>query len=162
MKKRAFTLIILALVVALIACNGETKNSVYDSEKIENEILTKYNELNGLVDDAKVDLWDTYFLNHSLIGNTHDDHSNIGWETFHNAIIQDKSLPNNERLYAETYDITVYPINESTAWVKGKIKINYPDKKVSIKYFYDSLIRTSDGWRVFNSVVNTIPDENNG
>ena len=158
MKKRVVTLMILALVLVLTACNSETKKPGFDSEKIKNEILTKYNELNGLVDNAKVDLWDTYFLNHPGIGNTHNDHTNIGWETFHNAIIKDKSLPNNERLYAESYDITVYPINESTAWVKGKIKMIFPDKKISNNYFYDSLIKTKDGWRVFNSVVNSISD----
>ena len=68
-------------------------------------------------------------------------------------------MPSNERLYAETYDLAVYPINESTAWVKGKLKMIFPNKKVSNNYFYDSLIKTRDGWRVFNSVVNTVLEQ---
>lgn len=146
--------------------NGEWKpghSRVYnekpenDTNNITSEILKKYKELNGVIDDKKVDLWDTYFLNHHLIGNTHNNNSKIGWETFHNVIMEDKLLPEDKRFYAETYDITVYPINKNTAWVKGKLKMVYPDGMVSENYFYDSLIKTDEGWRVFNSVVNSVP-----
>lgn len=129
-----------------------------DNSIIISEISAKYNNLNGVVDDAKVDLWDSYFLNHPEIGNTHENHTNMGWETFHNAIIKDKTLPLNERLAVETSDITVHLINKNTSWVKGKLKMVLPNGRVSNNIFYDSLIKTKDGWRVFNSVVNTISE----
>ena len=150
----------MLLVVVLIVQSCTTNKSEYNPDVITSELLAKYKELDGIIDDKKVDLWDTYFLIHKMIGNTHNNNSKIGWEAFHNVIMGDKLLPEDERFYAETYDITVYPINKNTAWVKGKLKMVYPDGKVSENYFYDSLIKTKDGWRVFNSVVNSIPEEN--
>jgi len=158
MNRNVYSYIVL-LVVVLIVQSCTTNKSENDPATISSEVLARYNELNGIIDDKKVDLWDTYFLNHHLIGNTHNNDSKIGWEEFHKVIMGDKLLPEDERFYAETYDITVYPINKNTAWVKGRLKIVYPDGKVSENYFYDSLIRTKDGWRVFNSVVNTTSEE---
>ena len=151
---KSLVMFIAVVIVFLQYGCGKENNS-----SIVSDISTKYKNLNGVVDDAKVDLWDTYFLNHPEIGNIHNNHPKYGWETFHNAIIEDKKLPLSERIAAESSEIKVHLIDENTAWVEGKIKIIYPNKKVSNNYFYDSLIKTKDGWRVFNSVVNTIPEE---
>ena len=114
-----FTLVIIALVLVLTACNSEIKKPGFDSEMIKSEILAKYNELNGLVDNAKVDLWSTYFINHPRIGNPHNDRTNIGWENFHNAMIKDKSLPKNERLYVEAHDIAVSNLD----WIEENLHL---------------------------------------
>ena len=126
-----------------------------DNSTSISEILAKYNNLNRIVADAKVDLWDTYFLKHSEIGNTHDDHTSVGWETFLNTKSRDKALPLNERITFETSDIKVHLINKNTSCVKGKLKMILPKGIVLNNIFYDSLIKTKDGWRVFNSIVNT-------
>ncbi len=92
------------------------------------------------------------------MGNTHDDKTNMGWDKFHNMIAEYKTLPKDVRPYIETFDIEVFPIDKNTVWVKGKLKIVYPNGKLSNNYFYDSLLKTKDCWKVFNSVVNTIHD----
>ena len=155
MKKNVFNLIMLTTVFVLISgvCNG--KKPKYNPEEITSELLTKYTELSGIVDDLKVDLWDTYFLNHPDVGNTYDNNTTYGWEAVHNELIKDKLLPSDKRIVFELYDITVHPINKNTAWVKGKIKLTFPEGKINNYIFYDSLIKTKDGWRVFNSVVNS-------
>ncbi|MBU1012822.1 MAG: hypothetical protein KKG99_07440 [Bacteroidetes bacterium] len=155
MKKKVCSFIMFFAVV-LIVQSCTTNKSEYNPDVITKEILAKYNELSGVVDDSKIDLWDTYFLNHPNVGNTYDNITNCGWETVHQALIKDKSLPSNERFVFELSDITVHPINKNTAWVKGKIKLTFPEGKINNYIFYDSLIKTIDGWRVFNSVVNSI------
>ena len=148
-------LVVLLLAITLLIQFGCDKN---DNSIIISEVLAKYKSLNGVVDDVKVDLWDTYFLNHSEIGNTHDNHTEIGWESFHNSILKNKTFPVNERITVETSDITVHLINKNTSWVKGKLRLVLPNGRVSNNVFYDSLIKTKDGWRVFNSIVNTISE----
>lgn len=151
---------VLNLVVVLFVLSACTTNKVEnDPNIIVSEISAKYNELSGIVDDPKVDLWDTYFLNHPNVGNTYDNNTECGWETVHQALIKDKLLPIDKRFVFELFDITVYPINKDTAWVKGRIKLTFPEGKINNYIFYDSLIKTEDGWRVFNSVVNSIPEE---
>ena len=156
MKKNVITLMLLITVFILTSNVSEAKKPNYDPEKITTEILEKYNELSGVVDDPRVDLWDTYFLNHPNVGNTYDNNTTYGWEVVHNELIKDKLLPSDKRFVFELYDIDVHPINENTVWVKGKIKLTFPEGKINNYIFYDSLIKTKDGWRVFNSVVNSI------
>lgn len=151
--------VIVALsVIMLLGCNkkAEIKNDL-DSEKITNEILSKFSVYNGYVRQQTVDLWDTYFLKSKNIGNIHNNKPKIGWDTFHEGMKKFLSNPPNELI--RFYNISVHPINSNLAWVDAEYSITLPDSSVQRAKFYDTLMKTEEGWKVVVSVVNPITSE---
>ena len=126
----------------------------YNEEKIESEILAKYAAFDGPIKNQTVELWDTYFLNSPNIGNVHNNGSEIGWQTVHDGSVE--YFSKQQEGIMKFYDINIYIINAKLAWVDGKFKITQPDGAEVRVGFYDSLIKTNDGWRVIVSVVNPI------
>ncbi|UCH83716.1 MAG: hypothetical protein JSW50_14900 [Candidatus Latescibacterota bacterium] len=150
MNKPIWTCVMLLLFVSLANAQTIVRNGEFDPEAIESELMAKYNAFNGRLEDQTVELWDTYFLKSPNIGNMHEGRPEIGWETVHKGTIEFvKSKPAGEMMME---NLEFYPINSNTAWVKGKMVITVTDRVIRAD-FYDSLVKTVEGWRVILSVV---------
>ena len=133
--------------------NGQeiVKDKKFDPDKIKSELAEKYKLYNGKLEDQTVELWDSYFLKSENIGNMHEGMPEIGWKTFHENTVKFVESQYEGELLMN--NIEIYPINSNTAWVKG-IMITRINDKTYQSTFYDSLVKTVDGWRVVLSVVN--------
>ena len=150
--KKSLSVIFLCLAISIVTTGQKiVKGGKFNPEKIKSELTEKYKSYNGRLEDQTVELWDTYFLNSPNIGNIHKDKPEIGWETFHKGTIEfvNSKLKGELRLD----NLEIYPISSNTAWVKGRMVITIKDQSYK-DIFYDSLVKTVDGWRVVVSVVN--------
>jgi hypothetical protein len=129
MRKSIVAFIVCLSFATLVSAQTVVKKAEFNPEKIKSELAEKYNAYNGRVEDQTVEMWDTYFLRSPNIGNMHEGHPEIGWEAFHAGTIAFvKSNP------------------------KGELVIKTNDR-VMVADFYDSLVKTVEGWRVILSVV---------
>jgi hypothetical protein len=150
MRKSIVAFIVCLSFATLVSAQTVVKKAEFNPEKIKSELAEKYNAYNGRVEDQTVEMWDTYFLRSPNIGNMHEGHPEIGWEAFHAGTIAFvKSNPKGE-LTMENLEF--YPIDSNIAWVRGKMVIKTNDR-VMVADFYDSLVKTVEGWRVILSVV---------
>ena len=123
-----------------------------DEERIRAEVTAHFQLFSGPVADQSVELWDHYFLESPHVGNKHGPDVEIGWEAYHEAGIRFFSSPGAKEGAFEFENIEVHPINETVAWAKGEFVATFGGVKTT-SVFYDSLIRTEDGWRVILSYV---------
>jgi len=151
MKGSIYAMIFTLLTfVPLASSQTIVKEGPFDSEAIKLELVAKYEIFNGRLENQTVAMWDTYFLRSPNIGNMHEGHPEIGWETVHKGSIGFvKSKPTGEMIIA---DIECYPINSNTAWVRGKMVVRSGNQVLEAG-FYDSLVKTVEGWRVILSMV---------
>ena len=153
MKRSICTVFMLLAFATLTNAQMIVKEWEFNAEAIKSELAAKYNAFNGRLEDQTVEMWDTYFLKSPNIGNMHEGRPEIGWETVHRGSIEFvKSKPKGEMRMA---DLEFYPINGITAWVKGKMVITTNGRAIEA-VFYDSLVRTVEGWRVILSVVSPV------
>jgi hypothetical protein len=144
--------IFVVLCVFAVLSNAQTivPAGELDSDEVKSELAAKYNAFNGRLEDQTVEMWDTYFLKSPNIGNMHEGRPEIGWETVHQGTIEFvKSKPTGEM---RVENLAFYPINGNTAWVKGELVVKIGDRVMKADFF-DSLVKTVEGWRVILSVV---------
>jgi len=153
MNKSIFVLVFFLLITAVSNGQEIVKEKKFDSDKIKSELAEKYKSYNGNLEDQTVEMWDSYFLKSENIGNMHEGMPEIGWKTFHEGTI--KFLKNKYKGELLIDNIEIYPINSNTAWVKGMMITKINDQ-IYKSVFYDSLVKTVDGWRVILSVVNDV------
>jgi hypothetical protein len=153
--KKAGTVGFAIMVMAagsLGACRVDSIHQEVDEAKIKGEVVAHLKRFAGPVADQSVELWDQYFLNSPNIGNLHGPDVEIGWEAFHQGNISFFSSAGIEGGSFDVDDIRVYPINENVAWVRGLFISNFGGATDS-SVFYDTLVRTEEGWRVVLSYV---------
>jgi len=122
----------------------------FEPIRIKNELIKKYEKFNGKLSEQTVELWDTYFLNSPNIGNMHDGRPEIGWQTFHDGTV--KFVKQKYEGIMEISDLKIYPISSNIAWVQGYL-VQKDGERTLKALFYDSLVKTVEGWRVILSVV---------
>lgn len=150
MKTIACIFVVICIFAALTNAQTIVAGGEFDSQEIQSELAAKYNAFNGRLEDQTVEMWDTYFLKSPNIGNMHEGRPEIGWETVHQGTIEFvKSKPTGEM---RMENLAFYPINSNTAWVKGEMVVEIGDRVLKAD-FYDSLVKTVEGWRVILSVV---------
>ena len=149
--KKIICVIISYLIISTVT-NGQkiVRGGKFNPEKIKSELTEKYKTYNGRLEDQMVGLWDTYFLKSPNIGNMHEGRPEIGWDIFHKGNIKFVEAKYEGELQMENLEI--YPISSNNAWVKG-IMVAKIGGKAYRDVFYDSLVKTVDGWRVTLSVV---------
>ena len=150
MRRLISTVILVLALGTLLNAQTIVKEGEFDSDGIKSELATKYDAFSGRLEDQTVEMWDTYFLKSPNIGNMHEGRPEIGWETVHKgSIAYVKSNPKGEM---QMEHLEFYPINSNTAWVKGKMVVK-TNGRVLKAAFFDSLVKTDEGWRVILSVV---------
>lgn len=149
--KKVF-LVITGLIIISTCANSQriVKGGKFNPEKIKIEITEKFNAFNGKFIDQTVEMWDSYFLNSPNIGNMHEGHPEIGWDKFHDGNI--KFVEGKYEGEMRFENLEVHPISSNLAWVKGEM-ISEIGEKTYKSIFHDSLVKTTEGWRVVLSVV---------
>lgn len=150
--KKSLCALLVTLVTFVPLANSQTivTDKSCDTDKIKPELEAKYKAFNCRLEDQTVEMWDTYFLKSPNIGNMHEGRPEIGWDTVHEGSIKFvESKPEGEMAIT---DLEFYPIDCNNAWVKGTMVIT-TSNGVFKAGFYDSLVKTVEGWRVILSVV---------
>ena len=150
MKKLIFILLAHIILSGNLIAQEKKMSENFDREKIIKEIKEKFLSYNGKIEDHNIEMWSKYFLNSKEIGNIHYPQIQIGYQSFYLSTKYFlNSAPKGKMLFE---NIEIYPINAKTAWAKGDYTVTINGKEHKT-VFHDSLIKTSDGWRVFLSVV---------
>ena len=127
-----------------------TPKKKYNPEKIKSELAEKYSAFDGRLADQTLELWDTYFLNSPNVGNMHEGRPEIGWEKVHEESIKFVERKPDGEMKMENLEF--FPIDSHIAWVKGQMVVSVNNRMFKSNFF-DSLVKTVDGWRVILSVV---------
>lgn len=154
-RKNLYSTISIILISTLIfgGCNKKGDDNINFTE-VESEIKAFYSMLEGHVKNKTVEEWDRYFLKSPNIGNIHNNHPQVGWELFHKGIVElfSGNLDGNMTLT----EFKIHPIDNRLIWVSALWTWEFQDGEILKSKFYDTLIKTDDGWRVVVSVVNDI------
>ena len=141
--------------VAVLGCStsgGSGQTAGPDEASIREEILARYHSFEGSAEEQTWELWQDYFLRSPSIGNIHGSNAEIGWEAYREGSVAYYQRPPSRRAAVRFEDLQVYVIDEKTAWVTGDF-MNIIGEREMHALFYDTLIKTPDGWRVFFSYV---------
>ena len=150
MKKILCLVLLFEVINPMIRSQEIIEPGKFEPAKIKDELIKKYNKFNGKLSDQTVELWDTYFLKSPNIGNMHEGRPEIGWQIFHDGTV--KFVEQEYEGIMEISDLKIYPISSNIAWVQGFL-VQKDGERVGKALFYDSLVKTVDGWRVILSVV---------
>jgi hypothetical protein len=154
MNSRSF----LGLVAVIVTVHGWCpahavgQNAVPDETSVKEEILARYRSFEGSGEEQTWEKWQDYFLRSPNIANMHGDHLEIGWEAYREGSVRYYQRPAGERAAIRFDDVQVYVIDGRTAWVTGVFVNTFGEREVR-PTFFDMLIKTNDGWRVFFSYV---------
>jgi hypothetical protein len=123
-----------------------------DEDRIKGEVAAHFQQFSGSVADQSVELWDDYFLKSPHIGNKHGPDVEVGWEAYHQAGIGFFTSPAVRDGAFDFRNVEVHPITEDVAWAKGEFVSTFGGRE-TVAVFYDTLIKTDEGWRVILSYV---------
>jgi hypothetical protein len=143
---------IFAGTVLLNPTSAVGQTAATDEDSILTEILARYRAYEGGPEMQTWDMWKDYFLRSPNIGSMHGSNLEIGWESYRDASVAYYERPVVNRPAVRFEDLQVRVIDERTAWVRG-IYVNAYGERELRPVFYDMLIKTSEGWRVFFSYV---------
>ena len=145
----------MAVIVALIGwfpvlAYGQT--TIPEESSIKKEILARYQTYEGGSEEQTWEKWQDYFLRSPNIANMHGDRLEVGWEAYRDGSVPYYQRPIERRAAVRFEDLQVYVIDDRTAWVTGDFMNIFGEREMHA-LFYDMLIKTPDGWRVFFSYV---------
>jgi len=145
----------MAVITALmgwfpVLAYGQT--TIPEESSIKEEILARYQTYEGGSEEQTWEKWQDYFLRSPNIANMHGDNLEIGWEAYRDGSVAYYQRPAWRRAAVRFDDVQVYVIDDRTAWVTGDFMNIFGEREMHA-LFYDMLIKTPDGWRVFFSYV---------
>lgn len=88
MKKSVYLIVLLFAFASMTTGQTIVIDGEFNPEEIKSELAKKYHAFEGRLEDQTVDMWDTYFLKSSNVGNMHEGRPEIGWETVHKGSIE--------------------------------------------------------------------------
>ena len=150
MKNIICSVLVFVVLSPMLSSQEIVEPEKFEPALIKDELIKKYEKFNGKFSEQTVELWDTYFLNSPNIGNMHEGRPEIGWQTFHEGNI--RFVEKKYEGMMEISDLKIYPISSNIAWVQGYL-VQKEGERVFKALFYDSLVKTKEGWRVILSVV---------
>jgi len=152
---RGTTLGVAAVIVTILgmspaAASGQAPAAAEAS--IEEEILARYSSFEGGAEEQTWEKWQDYFLRSPNIANVHGDRLELGWEAYREGSVAYDQRPVEKRAAVRFEGLKIRVIDGKTAWVTGDF-MNIIGEREMHALFYDMLIKTPDGWRVFFSYV---------
>lgn len=141
---------ILAAPILLISVPAQ--QATHDEAGIIAEIEARYRSFEGSAENQTWEMWRHYFLESPNIGNMHGTNLAIGYEEYEAGSLAYFRRPPEQRAAVRFEDLEVFVIDARTAWVKGVFVNTFGEREVR-PLFYDSLVKTAEGWQVFFSYV---------
>ena len=141
---------IVAAPIVLISLPAQP--AALDEAEIIAEIEARYRSFEGSSEEQTWEMWRHYFLESPNIGNLHGTSMELGYEEYRAGSLAYFSRPPAQRAAVRFEELEVHVIDDRTAWVTG-LFINTFGEREYRPHFYDSLIKTDDGWQVFFSYV---------
>lgn len=123
-----------------------------DHASIKEEIIARYRTFEGSPEEQTWEMWQDYFLRSPEIGNLHGDRLERGWEQYRDGSLEYFRRDPSQRAAVRFEDLEVHVIDSRNAWVRG-VFVNVFGEREYRPFFYDMLIKTDEGWRVFFSYV---------
>jgi hypothetical protein len=141
-------------ILMLVTVSGPVlaQDEISAEESIKSEIVARYRSFEGESEDQTWEKWQDYFLESPNIANMHGTRLEIGWETYQQGSVEYFQQPVERRAAIRFEELRVYVIDAHTAWATG-VFVNIIGEREIRPTFYDMLIKTAEGWRVFFSYV---------
>lgn len=140
------------LAALLLPTPTSSQDHAANQSSIEREIVARYRSFEGPAAEQTWAKWEDYFLRSPSIGNLHGSNMELGWESYRDGSLRYFQRPPAQRAAVRFDDLEVFVVDERTAWVRG-VFVNIIGEQEMRPQFYDMLLKTDDGWRVFFSYV---------
>ena len=150
MSLRAAAVIVTILGLSPGVAAGQAM--VSEEASIKEDIIARYRSFEGPAEEQTWEKWQDYFLRSPSIANMHGDRLELGWEAYREGSVPYYQRPVERRAAVRFEGLQVHVIDGETAWVTGDF-MNIIGEREMHAIFYDMLIKTPDGWRVFFSYV---------
>ena len=154
MERRQFGSLVLGWMLAalLLPMQASGQARAVDEAGIEREIVARYKSFEGPSEEQTWAMWEDYFLRSPKIGNLHGSNMELGWDEYRDGSVSYFQTPPEQRAAVRFDGLEVFVVDERTAWVRG-VFVNILGEREMRPLFYDMLIKTDEGWRVFFSYV---------